>query len=155
MRKKRDRQRDQSVCHLLQIHVFAGGTVNRKVWVPSLSPSPIYHHRKINHICYSLLFLPVVCCLKVLTPVPKESAFSWFCSFWQKVCASFSCSIASVMSDSLQPCGLQPAKLLCPWNYPGKNTGVGLHALLQGIFPTQRSNPGLMCLLHHRRILYH
>ena len=35
---------------------------------------------------------------------------------------------------------------------PGKNTGVGCHALLQGIFPTQGSNPGL---LHCRRILYH
>ena len=31
---------------------------------------------------------------------------------------------------------------------PGKNTGVGCHALLQGIFPTQGSNPGLLCLLH-------
>jgi len=35
---------------------------------------------------------------------------------------------------------------------PGKNTGVGCHALLQGIFPTQRSNPGLPPC---RRILYH
>ena len=33
-------------------------------------------------------------------------------------------------------CGLQPARLLCPWNSPGKNTGVGCHFLLQGIFPT-------------------
>ena len=31
---------------------------------------------------------------------------------------------------------------------PGKNTGVGCHALLQGIFPTQGLNPGLLCLLH-------
>ena len=31
---------------------------------------------------------------------------------------------------------------LCPWDSPGKNTGVGSHALLQGIFPTQGSNPG-------------
>ena len=30
----------------------------------------------------------------------------------------------------------EPAKLLCPWDSPGKNTGVGCHALLQGIFPT-------------------
>ena len=39
-------------------------------------------------------------------------------------------------------------RLLCPWNSPGKNTGVGCHALLQGIFPTQGSNPYLLCLLH-------
>ena len=42
--------------------------------------------------------------------------------------------------------------LLCPWNSPGKNTGVGCHALLQGIFPTQGSNPGLS---HYEQILYH
>ena len=36
----------------------------------------------------------------------------------------------SVMSDSLQPHGLQPTRLLCPWDFPGKNTGVGYHFLL-------------------------
>ena len=40
---------------------------------------------------------------------------------------------------------------LCPWDSPGKNTGMGWHALLQGIFSTQGLNPGL---LHCRRILY-
>ena len=45
-----------------------------------------------------------------------------------------------------------PVKLLCPWDSPGKNTGVVFHSLLQGIFPTQGSNPGL---LHCRQILYH
>ena len=44
------------------------------------------------------------------------------------------------MSDSLQLYGLYPASLLCPWGSPGKNTGVGCQALLQGIFPTQSSN---------------
>ena len=38
----------------------------------------------------------------------------------------------SVMPSSLRPCGLQPTRLLCPWNSPGKNTGVGCHFLLQG-----------------------
>ena len=46
---------------------------------------------------------------------------------------------------------MKPARLLCPWNFPSKNTGVCCHALFQGIFPTQGSNP---CLLHCRRILY-
>ena len=50
----------------------------------------------------------------------------------------------SVVSDSLQPHELQPARFLCPWDSPGKNTGVGFHALLQGIFLTQGSN---LCLL--------
>ena len=44
----------------------------------------------------------------------------------------------------LWPRGLQPARLLCPWGSPGKNTGVGCHFLLQGIFPTQRWNLHLL-----------
>ena len=50
----------------------------------------------------------------------------------------------SVMSDSLWPHGLLPTRLLCPWDSPGKNTGVGCHSLLQRIFPTQGLNPGLL-----------
>ena len=57
-----------------------------------------------------------------------------------------------VVSDSLQPHGLQPTKLFSPWDFPGKNTGVGCHFLLQGIFMTQGSNS---CLLFHGWILYH
>jgi len=45
---------------------------------------------------------------------------------------------------TLQPHGLQLTRLLCPWDSPGKDTGVGCHALLQGIFLTQGSNPSLM-----------
>ena len=54
----------------------------------------------------------------------------------------------SVMSDSYDP---GSARLLCPWDSPGKNTGMGCHFLLQGIFPTQESDPGL---LHCRQILH-
>ena len=65
------------------------------------------------------------------------------------VCVCVSCF---VMSDSLQPHKLWPARLLSLWNFPGKNTGMGCHFLLQGIFLTQGSNPGrLRC----RQILYH
>ena len=49
---------------------------------------------------------------------------------------------------TLCPHGLWPIRLLCPWNFPGKNTLVGCHILLQGIFPTQGSNPSLLHLLH-------
>ena len=48
---------------------------------------------------------------------------------------------------TLQPHGLWPARLLCPWDSPGKNTEGGCHFLLQGIFPTQGLNPHLQCLL--------
>ena len=56
--------------------------------------------------------------------------------------------LCSVMSDSLWPHGWQPTRLLCSWYFPGKNTGVGCHFLLQGIFPTQESNPCLLYLVH-------
>ena len=56
------------------------------------------------------------------------------------------------MSNSVQPYGLQPARLLCPWDSLGRSIRVGCHALLQGNFPTQGSNPGV---LHCRWILYH
>ena len=52
------------------------------------------------------------------------------------------------MSNSLQPHGLWPTRLLCPWDSPGKNNGVGCHALLQGILLTQESNLLLLHLLH-------
>ena len=57
----------------------------------------------------------------------------------------------SVLSNSLQPHGLQPARFVCPLDFPSKNNGVGCHILLQGIFSTQEWNPGL---LHYRRIRY-
>ena len=55
----------------------------------------------------------------------------------------------SVMSDSVIP---WTVACQAPLNVPGKNTGVGSHSLLQGIFPTQGLNPGLP---HCRQILYH
>ena len=60
----------------------------------------------------------------------------------------------SVVANSLCPRGRKPARLLCPWDSPGKSTRVGYHALLQEIFPTERLNPSLLCLLHCRWILY-
>ena len=54
----------------------------------------------------------------------------------------------SVVSDSLWPHRLRPTRLLCPWDSPGKNTGVGCHVLLQGIFPNQGLNPQLFHLFY-------
>ena len=58
----------------------------------------------------------------------------------------------SVMSDSLQPHGLQPTRLLCPQDFPDKNTGEGCHFLLQGIFLTQ-DQTCISCI--GRQVLYH
>ena len=61
---------------------------------------------------------------------------------------------ACVHAKSLQSCltleryKLEPTRLLCPWDSPGKNTGVGCCALLQGIFLTKGLNPCLLHLLH-------
>jgi len=67
-------------------------------------------------------------------------------SIWWCVCVSH-----VVVFDSLWPHGLQPVMCLCPWDFPGKNTGVGCHSLLQGIFLTQGGNAGLP---HCRQFLY-
>ena len=73
-------------------------------------------------------------------PEEKFKTITWNCSLYESESESL-----SVMSHSLQPHGICD-----PWNSPGQNTGVGSLPLLQGIFPTQGSNQGL---LHYRRIL--
>ena len=65
------------------------------------------------------------------------------------------CVSVLVAPDSVRPRGLQPARLLRPWDSPGKNTGVGCHFLLQGIFLTQGSNLHLLHLLHWQADFYH
>ena len=55
------------------------------------------------------------------------------------------CLVTKLCLTLLQPHGLQPSRLLCPWGLPGKNAGVGCYFLLQGIFLTQGST---LCLLH-------
>ena len=69
-------------------------------------------------------------------------------SFWVFIEASLHVLSRSVMSNSLQHPEQQSARLLCPWNFPDKNTGVGCHFLLQGSFLAQGSNSHLLCLLH-------
>ena len=80
-------------------------------------------------------------------------------SFNINICVNFSCKvnwlkniskfIVKVVQSCLTVC--DPMDLYSPWNSPGQNTGVGKHSLLQEIFPTQGSNPGLP---HCRQILY-
>ena len=64
----------------------------------------------------------------------------------------YCCLVAKSCPAILWPHGLQPARLLCPWDVPGKNNGVSCHFLLQGIFLTQGLNTHL---LHCRQIPYH
>ena len=60
-------------------------------------------------------------------------------------CAGFKAQSCLTLCD---PMDCSPARLLCPWGFLGKHTGAGCHFLLQGILPTQRSNPHLLHLLH-------
>ena len=96
----------------------------------------------------TLPFSPFFSCLIVLART-SQCCMKWWeqiflpCSQSGRKNESESCS---VVSNSLWPHGLYG-----PWNSPDQNTGVGSLSLLQGIFPTQGSNPGL---LHCRQILY-
>ena len=64
------------------------------------------------------------------------------------------CSVAQSCL-TLWPHGVEPARLLWPWNFSGKNTGVGYHFLLQGIFQMRGSNVCVLSLPNWQIILYH
>ena len=84
--------------------------------------------------------------------VINGTSWGWTVS---KVCVlAWACELShSVVADSLWPHGPQPARLLCPWDFQGKNTGVGCHFLLQGVFLTQGLNLGLLGLLQYIRVI--
>ena len=98
-------------------------------------------HLALWHLDFSLLwvFPPSFLSFNVL--------YNRFMVTWIVLCFLWLCA-CSVMSASLRLHGLCPARCLCPWNFSGKNTGVGCHFLLQWIFPTQGLNLRLLCLLH-------
>ena len=74
----------------------------------------------------------------------RISVFSYF----QKTIKTTYLRFCLVLSDSLRPTDfLYPLRLLCPWDFPGKNTGVACWFLLQTIFPTQGLPPHLLHLL--------
>ena len=101
--------------------------------LPSMGSHRVRHHWRDLAAVYILKQKTTQCV------VYKEWEWKWK---WSR----------SVVSDSMRPHRLKPTRLLCPWDFPGKSTGVGCHFLLQRIFPTQGSNLGL---LHCRQMLYH
>ena len=94
-----------------------------------------YKEKAVNNMTNKSVCVCVCVCINVLL-LPK-----------MELCA------CSVMSDSGTP-GIVVTRLLCPWNFSGKNTGMGCHFLFQRIFLTQGSNLHLQYLLHCRQILY-
>ena len=82
-----------------------------------------------------------------------EEVGSWFSPGGQKFFRDnwfkglyAACQVASVVSDSVRPHGLQPNRLLCPWDSPGKNTGVGCHFPLQCMKVESESEVTQSCL---------
>ena len=99
--------------------------------------------------------VPVICeaLLYVSARTKSKRLWSWYLvGKWKTVLVS------QVVSDSLWPHRLQPARLLCPWNSPGRNTGVGSHPVFQRIFLISGLNlgliPGYCRNLHCRQIHY-
>ena len=72
---------------------------------------------------------------------------------WRVTAAAAAKSLESCLT--LRPYGLLPARLLCPWDSPGKNTGVGCHALLQGNLPNPETEPMSSVSCIGRQVLYH
>ena len=85
----------------------------------------------------------------------KNCSVSIFC--WNDdtvLCVCAVCLFARLHLTFCKLLGLQPARFLCPWDFPGKNIEMGCHFLLLEIFHTQGSNLRLLCFLHWRQILY-
>ena len=61
------------------------------------------------------------------------------------ICPCYCCKVASVVSDSVRPHRWQPTRLPCPWDSPGKNTGVGCHVLLQCLKVKNESEVAQLC----------
>ena len=118
------------------------------------------HQTRIKHIALNLtLTIKDVFCFASPSPVPSlpfSSGLFLDLEFQSKILSLkdvHECMLSHFSHVQLFVTqGLYSPPGSCPWDFPGKNTGVGCHALLQGIFPTQRLNPGL---LRCRRILYH
>ena len=137
-----------------QPHPSSTGTAGLHLPSPLISPEPLpslLHDRSYSS------FKPITSHQQ--PPTSQPTFISSSTQFWTSgqcfiqlkevwvICPLKSESeILTVMSDPLQPDGLYS-----PWNSPGQNTGVGSLSLLQGIFPTQGSNPGL---LHCKWILF-
>ena len=89
--------------------------------------------------------------IAVFTSVLDLKLFLTFQGSISEVNKYFFCCCYCLVAQScltLQSHGLQSTRLLCPWDFPGKNAGVGCHFLLQGVFSTPGSN---LCPLHCRQ----
>ena len=98
--------------------------------VRGTSQARILEHLELNQKSSSLIDLLSLLEGSVLPQISGYLAVLKPQLYHQFRLVQFSCS---VVSDSLPPHGLSPTRLLCPWDFPDKNAGVGCHFLLQGI----------------------
>ena len=103
--------------------------------------------------------------IKILKEETSVGEKKFMMTYWIKIFSEFIgdsnlkfgkvqvCAGCSVLQSCPALC--QPTRVVCPGNFSGKNSEVGCHFLLQGIFLTQGLNLCLLCLLHCRQILYH
>ena len=77
--------------------------------------------------------MPKYCLLDILKMFPKSGSYIFIL-----LCCLL---VTSVMFDSVPRCGRQPTRLLCPWDSPSKNTGVGCHFLHRRVFPNPEIEP--------------
>ena len=96
---------------------------------------------KILHCCLCVMIFGVILMSFIILCILQNfyNGYVWSVSCGPILCNSMDCSQLGSF---------------CPWYFPGKNTGVGCHFLLQGIFLIQGSNPHLLCLLHCRQNFY-
>ena len=111
------------------------------IWAPDCYCSlPLYIH---------LSFLTACLTLTCLASWVRQKSQRQRSVYVPTHISMYVCYIASVVSDSLR-LWTAAIRLLCPWDSPGKKTGVDCHNLLQRIFPTQGLNSHLLCLLHQQ-----
>ena len=115
---------------------------------PTRSMFLIKKHAQLSqlHITSSLGFNPVCVCVCVCVQ-SRVCVCVCVCAI-PCVCVRAHTHAHLIVSDSLQLHAPLPTRLLCPWDFPGKNIEGGCHFLSQGISPTQGSNPLLFCLPH-------
>ena len=92
---------------------------------------------------------------RVVPLTPVHCQLTRQLTVWPRVPEKILGSVCARMFSCIQFFETPWTVLLCPCDFPTKNTGVGCHFILQWIFPTQGLNPCLLCLLHCREILYH
>ena len=109
--------------------------------LPQLKKSGLFPQDLWDSQCAYKSLREIFClkCFQFLHPEIVLSFLRIVIESGKKKCASYS------VCNSLRPHGLQPSRPLCPWDFSGKNTAVGGHALLQGTFPTQVLNLRLLC----------